>query len=134
MELRDSAGDTIPVLVSARALSDGDSGQMVSLVVTDLSEHKHTEQIIASERFARTMMEQAADVIVVCDTEGTIIRASEKAHNLIGIDLEGWKFDQVFNQFYPVSSAGKPLSPESLSQPVNVSALSFEVKVVQAVS
>jgi PAS domain S-box-containing protein len=120
--LNRSDGAVVPVLVSARSLNE-ENRHMVSLVITDLSEHKHTEQIVASEKFARTILEQAADAIVVCDIGGTIIRASEKAQNLIGIDLEGWKFDQVFDHFYPVSSGNEPLTPLISCKPLNLAAL-----------
>jgi two-component system, OmpR family, phosphate regulon sensor histidine kinase PhoR len=122
IELINSEGAAIPVLISARALT-GDNEQMISMVVTDLSAQKHTEKIIASERFARTMMEQAADVIVVCDIDGTIIRASEKAQKLIGKALEGMKFDQVFNQYFPILDDDEPFTSANIGKPIDLSAI-----------
>ena len=108
IELKKRGGGAIPVLMSGRSFS-GDGGRMFSLVVTDLSEHKHTEEIMASEKFARMLLDQAADAIIICDTRGTILQASTRAHNLIGVDLEGWRFDQIIKIFYPVQAGGTPL-------------------------
>jgi PAS domain S-box-containing protein len=112
----------VPAYAAVNTVPEGDVINY-SVVITDLTEHIHTAQIIASERFARTMMEQAADILVVCDTDGTIIRASEKALNLIGADLEGMKFDEVFNRLYPVTSSARPLSPDITDKPLSLSAV-----------
>jgi two-component system, NarL family, sensor histidine kinase UhpB len=86
-------------------------------------EHKQIAEIIASEKFSRTILEQAADAIIVCDTEGTILRSSAKAHNLLGVELEGGNFDQVFSRFYPLSAGGGPECKDFKSGPVSLSAL-----------
>jgi PAS domain S-box-containing protein len=114
--------DSVPAYAAVNTVPEGDVINY-SVVITDLTEHLHTEQIIASERFARTMMEQAADILVVCKNDGTIIRASEKALNLIGADPEGSKFDEVFNLLYPVTSTARPLSPDITAKPLNLSAV-----------
>jgi PAS domain S-box-containing protein len=122
IELRNTEGIAIPVLVSAKT-SIGESGKVISLVVTDLSEHNRTEQIITSERFTRTLLEQAADAIVVCNSEGTVIRASAKALKIIGIGMLGWHFDRAFEQFYIVPTAGEPDIPGSRRMHLSIAAL-----------
>jgi PAS domain S-box-containing protein len=123
VELKSAEGTSIPVLMSARSLT-GESRRMLILIVTDLSEHKRTEQIVASERFARVVLDQAANAIIVFDSEGTIIRASEKAHQLLGVGLEGGQFDRVFNQFYVVSHNSKTGAQGRAGKPVKTSAIS----------
>jgi PAS domain S-box-containing protein len=68
---------------------------------------KDMEQVLASGKFAQIILDQAADAIVVCDTEGTILRASEKSCKLFGTNLEGLQFDRVFDQFYPAPGVSK---------------------------
>ena len=55
--------------------------------------------IIASEKFAQIILEQAANAIIICDNNGTIIRASERANNLVGTDMQGLSFDSVFSSY-----------------------------------
>ena len=58
--------------------------EALCLVVTDLTEQKRTEAIIADQRLARAILDQAAEAIVVCDESGRIIRANQAAHRLCG--------------------------------------------------
>ncbi len=96
----------VPVHISLNAMHEDDL-VYYCMVVTDLTEHVQTEQIIASEKFARILLEQSADAILICDTGGNIIRASEKALSLLGGDLLEQTLDQVFNQLYPDPGTGK---------------------------
>ena len=79
--------------------------------------------IIASEKFAQIILEQAANAIIICDNNGTIIRASERANNLVGTDMQGLSFDSVFEQFYPVLVTGNPAHQEISRKPVCLSVL-----------
>jgi PAS domain S-box-containing protein len=92
----------IPVYIALNTVREGEIINHC-LVVTDLTEHIHNEQIIASERFARTLLDQVADVILISDPSGTIIRASEKTFDLLGGDLVGKPLDQIFKQIYLAS-------------------------------
>jgi PAS domain S-box-containing protein len=62
----------------------GDSDGSLCVVVTDLTEQKRSEEILAAERLATSILEQAAEAVVVCSPEGRIVRASRAAHNLAG--------------------------------------------------
>ncbi len=76
-------GTALPVLFSfSHASVEGMPG--ICAIVTDLTKQKETEQIMASERLALSIINQAPEAIVVCDREGIIIRASLKAHDLAG--------------------------------------------------
>jgi PAS domain S-box-containing protein len=61
----------------------------VLLIVTDLTAQKHSEEVEAAEKFARAIVEQATDAVVVCDAGGRISKASFAAERLLGESLNG---------------------------------------------
>jgi PAS domain S-box-containing protein len=73
-----------------------DDMQCLCLVATDLTEQKRNEEVVAAEKLARSILEQAADVIVVCDEDGKIIQASRAAHELSGRNVLYEQFHAVF--------------------------------------
>jgi signal transduction histidine kinase/CheY-like chemotaxis protein len=56
----------------------------VSVIVTDLTEQKRNEEVVASERLAHAILEQSAEPIIVCDVNGMVTRASGAARTLSG--------------------------------------------------
>jgi len=88
-------GVSVPVLISCCA-ADISSNRNISLVVTDLTQHKRNEEVIASEKLARSIIEQAGEAIVVCDEKGMVIRASRLAHQLCGENALLKHFDELF--------------------------------------
>ena len=58
-------------------LTDADSSSC--MVITDLTEQKRVEQLLASDEQARAILNQAGDGIVVCDLEGRLIFANAAA-------------------------------------------------------
>jgi len=88
-------GTTVPVLISCCAL-DLTGHQEISVVVTDLSQQKRNEEVMVSEKLARSIIEQAGEAIIVCDDAGKIIRASRLAHNLCGENLLLKSFNDLF--------------------------------------
>ena len=74
-------GDSLPVLISCRGLDITDHRE-VSMVITDLTRQKLNEETMAAEKLARSIIEQAGEAIVVCDDQGTIIRASRLTREL----------------------------------------------------
>ncbi len=101
----------IPTYFALNAFTDEQTTRH-SVVVTDLTEHVQTEQIIASEKFARSLLEQSPDVILVCDTSGTIIQASERAYALLDTVLVGKPLDWIFSRLSPFSGDGsRQISP-----------------------
>ncbi len=78
----------VPTLVAASPLIDEES-TAVLLIVTDLTAQKHSEEIAAAERFARSILEQATDAVLVCNRSGRITHASWAAERLLGQPLVG---------------------------------------------
>ena len=52
------------------------------MVVTDITQQKRNEEFMAAEQLARSIIDQAGEVIIVCDKRGRIVRANWLAHQL----------------------------------------------------
>jgi two-component system, chemotaxis family, CheB/CheR fusion protein len=76
-------GGRVPAFLAVSALPMG-SQLVLCLLVTDLTEQKRNEQLVADERLARSILEHTAEALVVCEPQGRIIRASGEAHRLRG--------------------------------------------------
>jgi PAS domain S-box-containing protein len=76
-------GRPVPVYFSINPVQM-DGVACLCLVATDLTEQKRNEQMVAAGRLARSILEQAAEAIVVCDERGRIIQANAAAHRLCG--------------------------------------------------
>ncbi len=66
------------------------------VVVTDLTEQKRNEEILASGTLAHSILEQAGEIIVVCDDSGTIIEASRATHEFLGRNVLREQVDEAF--------------------------------------
>ena len=99
--LQAADGTLVPAFLACNSFRVDDF-QSVCLVVTDLTEQKRQEEILASEALARAILEQAAEALVVIDTTGRIIRASQEAHQLAGCNVLLQDFETVF----PLQFAG----------------------------
>ena len=73
-----------------------DERKCLCLTATDLTEQKHHEEMIAFDKLARSILEQAIDVIVVCDENGVIVQASQAAHELSGSNVLHRTFEEAF--------------------------------------
>jgi len=93
--LKTRAGATVPSYLSAENLPAGGAGS-ICLIVTDLSEQKRNAEIVGAEKLASSILEQAAEAMVVVDTGGLINRASRSADELAGLPVAGRTFDEVF--------------------------------------
>ena len=62
------SGSIVDVHVSLVAV-DLNGTQAVSMLVTDLTERKQNEALAASENLTRSILDQAAEAIIVCDSE-----------------------------------------------------------------
>ncbi len=85
----------VPAQLSANTLSLGGT-KCICFIATDLSEQKRNEEIVAAERLARSILEQAAGAILVVDSTGRIIRASRAAEQIAGGSVLLREFDNVF--------------------------------------
>ncbi|MGA7932323.1 MAG: PAS domain S-box protein [Kovacikia sp.] len=101
----------LPVYLSINYLNLGESS-IYCVVVTDLTEQKRYEEILASERLARLILEQAGEAILVCDHTGQIIRASKAALQLWGNPLLPQSFD-TFPPLYWASSHTSLVNPQA---------------------
>ncbi len=103
VELVASDGTIIPVYVSA-TLGWDEEQHLTCVITTDLSEQKRNQQMIAAERLAARIVEQAAEGIVVCDLDGNVIRASHSAQRLTGENPLLRPFEEAF----PLHSTDDP--------------------------
>ncbi len=89
-------GTQVPVYLSVSRLHLDGMPDSLCMVATDLTEQKRNEAILDAEKFARAILEQAADAIVICDETGRIIRASKQAQSFYGKHLIGQLFELAF--------------------------------------
>lgn len=97
MNLLASDGTRTTAYLSLSLSSTGDLKNYYFLVVTDLTEQKRKEAIIASEKLNRLILEQASDAIAVCDEDGRVIWVNQLAKDLCNINPIGQFFDDVFS-------------------------------------
>ena len=90
-------GSLLPVFITISALPLGEFQEAYSAVFTDLTLQKRSEDIVASERLARSIIEQATEAIVVCDDAGRIIRASDVAAMVCGCNPVQQSFEELFD-------------------------------------
>jgi diguanylate cyclase (GGDEF)-like protein/PAS domain S-box-containing protein len=89
-------GTQVPVYLSVSRLLLDNMPDSFCMVATDLTKQKRNEAILAAEEFARAILEQAADAIVICDRTGRIIRASKQAQAFCGKSPLGRPFEHAF--------------------------------------
>jgi PAS domain S-box-containing protein len=92
---RPADGTFVPVYCSVSSV-EIDETRCLCLTATDLTEQKHHEEMIAFDKLTRSILEQAVDVIVVCDQSGVIVQASQAAHDLSGLNVLHRTFEQAF--------------------------------------
>jgi PAS domain S-box-containing protein len=90
-----SDDSSVPVKVWTRPISIGDSTATL-VTLTDLSVVRRAEQIAAAERFARSVLEQATDAILVLGPDGRITQASAVAEELAEQPPIGRTFSAAF--------------------------------------
>lgn len=96
LETRD--GHPLPAYLSASRLHGNGTETVFCLVLTDLTEQKNHEQVVAAEHLARLILEQAAEAIVVCDAQGRVIRASQAAQQF----CDGSPLPRPFAELFPL--------------------------------
>ncbi len=95
-------GATVPVHISLSRLETGGI-ETICVVITDLTEQRHYEAMVKDGELSRLILNQAAEAIVVIDTRGTILRASEAAQTLAGRNILFQHFDDAFRLRVPES-------------------------------
>ncbi|MFO0954214.1 MAG: PAS domain S-box protein [Isosphaeraceae bacterium] len=89
-------GDGTPLPVRMTASESADEGGTVCLVMTDLTDQRRLEEVVAAETLSRSILEQVVDAVVVGDPVGTLIRAGVAARRLCGREPVGLCFDEAF--------------------------------------
>jgi PAS domain-containing protein len=125
--LQTAQGAAVPVHISVAALHLNDV-QALSILITDLTLHKRHEDLMAGEQLARSIVDQAADVLIVCGPDWRIVQANQAARSLCADPL-----GQLFDQAYPLSR----LNHDHQLDPIALSAIasggvvrSFEVSLI----
>ena len=91
-------GRQIPCYVSLSPLVL-QSSTLISMLVTDLLEQKLNEAIVAEGRLAKSIFNQVAEAIVVCNLDGVIIRASKAVYDI----CPGNPLNRRFSEVLPIS-------------------------------
>ncbi len=105
--LRNRYGVIVPAYLSFRSFNLADVPGAVCLVVTDLTQQKRQEAILAEEQLSRAIFEQVEAVILVVDPEGRILRASHEAHQICRGNLLLRQFDEVLRLAIFDTTGGK---------------------------
>jgi PAS domain S-box-containing protein len=83
----------------------------VCMVVTDLTESRKWEELLAAGRLANSILESAAEAIAVCDEAGIIIRGNEALESLCGFN----PLFQSFENALPLHVDDSPQTPRKFS-------------------
>jgi PAS domain S-box-containing protein len=106
-------GTTFAAIVAFSALPlDGVTG--LCAIVTDLTEQKRAEAVAAAERLMRSILEQATDVMVVCDTNGVITHANFAAGRL----ASGPLVDRPFTETFALVAEASPRAAHNGGDPI----------------
>ncbi len=82
-------GIFLPVYISLNSLLIGNKPGL-SMIITNLTE------IIEKETFANTILDQAAEAVIVCNEDSLIIRLNQAAQSLCRKDSHLQQFDKIF--------------------------------------
>ena len=110
LNLRTGGEDVVPVLLSVSPLRIVNMPGAVCMVVTDLTEQKRNEEILAEQKLTTQILYQVNELLVLCDYQGHIIRASESASRLLGESPTFQAFDKAFRLHYPDGTPFRLLS------------------------
>jgi PAS domain S-box-containing protein len=114
INLLTEGGASLPVYLSISLMQGSGSPNAWCLVVTDLTEQKKNEEIVAAERLARSIIEQAAEGIVVCDTSGRITHFSSAIPRICKCDPIFHRFEDLMDlRFSDGANAGESILPVS---------------------
>jgi PAS domain S-box-containing protein len=89
-------GKLVPVNFSLNRVDTGGI-HTVCAVITDLTEQRHYEAMVKDGELSRSILDQAAESIIVIDAHGKILRVSESARKLAGRGILLQHFDDAFH-------------------------------------
>jgi PAS domain S-box-containing protein len=99
--LQTGGENSVAVFLSISALQHADMPGAACMMVTDLTEQKRNEEMLAEEKLTTQILHQAAEIFVLCDHQGRIIRASQSTYRLFGRSPIFQAFDEAFHLLYP---------------------------------
>jgi len=107
-------GSLIPVRVSLN-LMVLDELPSICLIVTDLTERKQAERVLASEQFVRAILNQAADGVIVCDAKDRLLFANPAAQSMVQFDADNpvTRVSQLWSKV--IDAEGRPIPVEEQS-------------------
>jgi PAS domain S-box-containing protein len=86
------------------------------LAITDLTEQKAHQTILAAEQLARSIIDQSTEGIIVCDGESRIIRASAGALDLAGPGCLQRPFGEALRiRIRPTPESGAEAAPQDFA-------------------
>ena len=83
LDFRSGEGRVAPAHLSLRKMKSLEP-TAICMVVTDLTERKRNDELIAAGRLATSILESAAEAIAVCDQAGRIVTANQALERLCG--------------------------------------------------
>lgn len=95
VRLLDVHGEEIPTYLSVSAV-DAAGQRVLCVVAVDLRPQRRTAEILAAERLASSVIEQAAEATIVTDERGRIVRASTSAATLSATGPLLMAFEEAF--------------------------------------
>jgi PAS domain S-box-containing protein len=94
--LQAAGGVLVPSYLALNSMRLESVPGAVCLAVTDLTEQKRQEAMLAEGRLFKAILEQAEHAIVVCDAKGIITQASRAAKHLFSGNPLLRRFEEVF--------------------------------------
>lgn len=126
VSLQKSDGGALPAYLSVNRMQI-EACDTICMIVTDLTAQKRNETIVAAEQFARSILEQAAEAILVLNSERRIVRASATADRLAGFNV---LFKTIGEVFLLRNADGTLIDLESLLAAETRQALTAAVEIV----
>ena len=100
MALQTGGENSTPAILSISALRQTDVPGAMCMVVTDLTEQKRNEEILAEEKLTSQILNQTSEIFVLCDPQGRIIRTSQSTHWFFRRSPLFQTFDEAFHLLY----------------------------------
>lgn len=105
VSLRSRDGAEVPVYLATRRLQL-DNFPAVCVVFTDLTQQKRNEEIIRTGQLVQSILAQSPNMVIVCNSAGTVTYASDAAFRICGDYVVGQPVDAALAK---MSISGKPL-------------------------
>ena len=111
LDFQSGESNRIPVYVSLSQMRSVEPPALC-MVMTDLTERKKRDELIAAGKLSTSILESAAEAIAVCDESGTIILTNQALEDLCG----GNPLYQNFNVALPLEVSDETPDAGSLSR------------------